>query len=41
MTVGVISHHQCLTHDMGEYHPEAPERMAAYSQWLRLCAATI
>ena len=34
MTVGVISHHQCLTHDMGEYHPEAPERMAAIQDQL-------
>jgi acetoin utilization deacetylase AcuC-like enzyme len=34
MTVGVISHHHCLTHKMGEYHPEAPERMAAIQDQL-------
>ena len=34
MTVGVISHHQCLTHNMGEHHPEAPERMAAIQDQL-------
>ena len=34
MTVGVISHHQCLTHDMGEHHPEAPARMAAIQDQL-------
>lgn len=34
MTVGVISHHQCLTHDMGDYHPEAPARMAAIQDQL-------
>lgn len=34
MTVGVISHHQCLTHEMGEHHPEAPERMAAIQDQL-------
>ena len=34
MTVGVISHHHCLAHDMGEYHPEAPARMAAIQDQL-------
>ncbi|MFT5814001.1 MAG: acetoin utilization deacetylase AcuC-like enzyme [Psychroserpens sp.] len=34
MTVGVISHHQCLTHDMGEHHPEAPARMSAIQDQL-------
>ncbi|MFQ3194102.1 MAG: acetoin utilization deacetylase AcuC-like enzyme [Colwellia sp.] len=34
MTVGVISHHHCLTHNMGEHHPEAPERMAAIQDQL-------
>lgn len=34
MTVGVISHHHCLTHEMGDYHPEAPERMGAIQDQL-------
>ncbi|MGB1261675.1 MAG: histone deacetylase family protein [Cognaticolwellia sp.] len=34
MTVGVISHHQCLTHHMGDHHPEAPARMAAIQDQL-------
>ena len=34
MTIGVISHHQCLTHNMGDYHPEAPARMSAIQDQL-------
>ena len=41
MSVGVIGHHQCLTHEMGEHHPEAPAAHGGYSrpahsQWLGL-----
>ncbi|SEL54866.1 Acetoin utilization deacetylase AcuC [Colwellia chukchiensis] len=34
MTVGIISHHQCLAHQMGEHHPEAPERLNAIQDQL-------
>ena len=34
MTVGVISHHKCNQHEMGDYHPESPKRMAAIQDQL-------
>ncbi|MFT5755834.1 MAG: acetoin utilization deacetylase AcuC-like enzyme [Alteromonadaceae bacterium] len=34
MPVGVISHHRCSNHTMGEHHPEAPARMAAIQDQL-------
>jgi acetoin utilization deacetylase AcuC-like enzyme len=29
MTIAFITHADCMKHDMGEYHPESPERLAA------------
>jgi len=29
MSVGIISHHLCSSHDMGQGHPECPSRLAA------------
>jgi len=34
MTVGVISHHKCNGHNMGDHHPENPKRMAAIQDQL-------
>lgn len=34
MTVGIISHHKCNEHEMGDYHPESPKRMAAIQDQL-------
>ncbi len=34
MTVGVISHYRCNGHEMGEYHPESPARLAAIQDQL-------
>ncbi|WP_444995134.1 histone deacetylase family protein [Aliikangiella sp. IMCC44359] len=34
MTVGIISHQQCLLHDMGEHHPESPRRLLAIQDQL-------
>ena len=34
MTVGVISHHKCSSHKMGDYHPESPKRMSAIQDQL-------
>ncbi|XQW86101.1 histone deacetylase family protein [Thalassotalea piscium] len=34
MTVGIISHHKCSQHEMGDYHPESPKRMAAIQDQL-------
>ena len=34
MPVGVIGHYKCANHDMGNYHPEAPQRMSAISDQL-------
>ena len=29
MTTSFITHPDCLKHDMGDYHPEAPVRLSA------------
>ena len=29
MSVGVISHHRCSNHNMGDHHPESPARLGA------------
>ncbi|GAA5140878.1 histone deacetylase family protein [Thalassotalea piscium] len=34
MTVGIISHHKCSLHEMGDHHPESPKRMAAIQDQL-------
>ena len=34
MTVAWISHHDCRRHEMGEFHPECPERLDAISDHL-------
>jgi acetoin utilization deacetylase AcuC-like enzyme len=34
MTVGVISHHKCNGHNMGDHHPESPKRMGAIQDQL-------
>jgi acetoin utilization deacetylase AcuC-like enzyme len=34
MTVGVIGHHKCNGHNMGDYHPESPKRMGAIQDQL-------
>jgi len=34
MPVGIISHYRCNYHDMGEHHPEAPQRMDAIQDQL-------
>jgi acetoin utilization deacetylase AcuC-like enzyme len=34
MTVGVIGHHKCSGHKMGDYHPESPKRMGAIQDQL-------
>jgi acetoin utilization deacetylase AcuC-like enzyme len=34
MTVGLVSHHRCNGHNMGEYHPESPARLGAIQDQL-------
>lgn len=34
MTVGIISHHRCSDHEMGEHHPESPARLSAIQDQL-------
>lgn len=34
MTVGLLSHHCCNGHNMGEYHPESPARLGAIQDQL-------
>lgn len=34
MSVGIISHYLCANHEMGEHHPEAPERLSAIQDQL-------
>ena len=34
MTVGLLSHHRCSGHNMGDYHPESPARLAAIQDQL-------
>lgn len=34
MTVGLLSHHRCNGHNMGEYHPESPARLGAIQDQL-------
>jgi len=34
MTTGLFYHHDCLLHDMGDDHPEAPGRLAAIVEYL-------
>ena len=34
MTTLLVTHAACMTHDMGEGHPERPERMRAVDQAL-------
>ena len=37
MTVAFISHPDCLLHDMGPWHPEAPSRLSAITDQLLAC----
>ena len=37
MTLALISHPQCLLHEMGQYHPEQPARLNAISDRLIAC----
>jgi acetoin utilization deacetylase AcuC-like enzyme len=34
MSVAVISHYKCCNHDMGDHHPEAPQRLGAIQDQL-------
>ena len=34
MSIGYITHHHCLLHDMGSYHPEQPARLSAINDRL-------
>lgn len=34
MTVGIITHHDCLLHDVGPHHPECPSRLGAIDDQL-------
>jgi len=34
MTVGILSHHKCNGHNMGEHHPESPARLGAIQDQL-------
>ena len=34
MTIGIITHHDCLLHDMGPHHPECPARLTAIDDQL-------
>ena len=34
MSVAVISHHKCGNHNMGDDHPEAPQRLGAIQDQL-------
>jgi acetoin utilization deacetylase AcuC-like enzyme len=34
MSVGIIGHHKCNEHNMGDHHPESPARMAAIQDQL-------
>ncbi len=34
MPVGIISHHDCINHNMGDEHPESPARLAAIQDQL-------
>lgn len=34
MTIGIITHHDCLLHDMGAHHPECPARLTAIDDQL-------
>ena len=34
MTTAFITHHDCLKHDMGSYHPECPDRLTAIEDQL-------
>lgn len=36
MSIAIISHPDCLLHEIGEAHPESPERVRAIDQALRL-----
>lgn len=35
MTIGIISHPECLLHEMGPFHPECPERIQVIDHALR------
>jgi len=35
MTIGIISHPECLLHEMGPFHPESPERIQIIDTALR------
>lgn len=35
MSVGIISHSDCLRHDMGPGHPESPERLRIIESTLK------
>ncbi len=34
MHIGIITHHDCLLHDMGAHHPERPQRLSAIEDQL-------
>ncbi|MDE3012380.1 MAG: histone deacetylase family protein, partial [Pseudomonadota bacterium] len=34
MSTVLISHSACALHDVGSYHPECPERLAAINEYL-------
>ena len=34
MSVGIISHHLCASHEMGKHHPESPARLSAIQDQL-------
>lgn len=34
MSVAIISHYKCCNHDMGDHHPESPQRMGAIQDQL-------
>ena len=36
MATGYLSHQDCLRHEMGEFHPECPERLQAIEDQLIL-----
>lgn len=34
MTIGIVTHHDCMLHDMGPHHPECPRRLSAIDDQL-------
>jgi len=41
VALAFITHPDCLLHEMGEGHPERPERLAAIEDTSSFCAFTI